>query len=673
MNVLHKLKTTEEQQCLLADDAAYRQTVTATTWSRYVTLGRPTTTGFNFDKIWNNFENDPLLLYQLIWYTFLFHVDRKLDVPIKLNHWAMTIVQPYLAIHSPDKLTIHTLQITWNTIQNAHEPWIPVGNTKRNTSQTKMTERAQNNKLTLLTRLNTRKTAKEPPKIPSIPEDETENNMDWMENTSAEHDNVSKASSDAKQSALIPNLNVSLNDGTHRVTFRMQIHIDTNDMAKATNEAYNTIHEFLATVFHEKDGHIYRWTRDDLTEPRAIEDMSQHQLRTYMPEIALVPSKSIVVFNIRFDFQNLNPTIWRNKPLTKEIFDNFKVKATISNSKSTSGKLVVAGYILLKSPNHTHRVRYTQSLRSKLPKETPGFDLLLHRRTSLDQKIDHLVVQCGENHVHPLSNAILNLLDGKSAGVYVPRFAFASMSPEEVKGIFAKHDNYVKSQKLIMLSPFIANLDTIRTEQGPNKKVRSTREWATSLMTTDGTNIKCDVVNGGFDQRAYLLVPQQYEQIALTELEQYKSRIFPFSQREARFRETIGPPSVIHVSSKIKSSLEVFETLPSSEVWKRAPKAVRQEISQQQSELTTDHSSISTSETRSATSQESISSHKDYSLQTQQDRSQNQPKDQQKTRIGKVTTSQTTASTRSGTSATLNSTYDACFHQLELMFKKNRP
>jgi hypothetical protein len=111
-----------------------------------------------------------------------------------------------------------------------------------------------------------------------------------------------------------------------------------------------------------------------------------------MPTITIAPTQNLVVFAIRFGFENQSPSNWRNKIVTKEILQDFQTTVSISNSKSTAGKSVVAGYIFLKSPNLTHCLRYLQSLRSRLPATTPGFDILLHRRTPTDQQIDHLVV-----------------------------------------------------------------------------------------------------------------------------------------------------------------------------------------------------------------------------------------------------------------------------------------
>lgn len=665
-SVFNSLKTAEEQYRLLADDDAYRQTVSPTTWSRYVHLGRPTTTGFHFDKIWNNFDSDPSLLYQLIWYTYLYYVDRELEIPMKLEHWATTVVQPYLASHSPQTLLVDTLQTTWSMIENKHEPWIHVGSNKRPAST--MQEKSGK----VIDRLDSNRTPVQPKptlptNIPPIPE-ESEDDPE-LEKTPTT-DNISQTSSDdAKQSALIPNLKVSMNDGTHRVTFRMKQKIDVNNIEKATTEIHHTIQELLAAVFSEDDGYMYRWSRDELTDPKVVSDMSLSQLRSYMPKINIMPTQAMVIFSVRFGFTDLNPTNWRNKILTKEILQDFQTTVSTSNSKSTSGRLVVAGYVLLKSPNLTHRIRYLQSLRSNLPENTPGFDILLHRRTPTDQKIDHLAIQCGENHVHPLSNALLNVLDGKKAGVYVPRFAFSTMTTTEVSDIFLKHDNYVKTQKMIPLSPFITNLDTVRCEHRNNPIERTTRQWAYSLNTEDGKSMKCDVVNGGYDQKAYILVPPQHEEMARSALEEYKTMIFPFAQREARFRESIGPPSVILFSTKIKASLEVFDSISSSEFWQKAPKTVRHENSEhtQDEQSYEEHSSMSSSNTNKWSKAPTKDKSRSSFINSQSRQLSPQDNINKDTQLEGLTTA--TNSTKSGFTSAMESGFQSRFRELEALIK----
>ena len=65
-----------------------------------------------------------------------------------------------------------------------------------------------------------------------------------------------------------------------------------------------------------------------------------------------------------------------------------------------------------------HRIRYLQALRMRLPASTPPFDILLHKRTPLDQQINHhLVVQCDENHTHALSQILLTALTGNCSPI----------------------------------------------------------------------------------------------------------------------------------------------------------------------------------------------------------------------------------------------------------------
>jgi hypothetical protein len=179
-----------------------------------------------------------------------------------------------------------------------------------------------------------------------------------------------------------------------------------------------------------------------------------------------------------------------------------------------------------------------------------------------------------KNHVHSLSQTLLSALDGSGAGVYIPRFAFAKLTTAEAMNLFNKHDAYIKSLRYIQLSPLINNLDTTRTEFFPDgtKMERTTRDWAASILSADGDeSAYVDVVNGGYDQKSFLLMAPQHEETVCQAFEEYRRRVFPFSIREERFRDAIGPPpSVIHVFSKVNENLSFIDKLFSStESWKQ--------------------------------------------------------------------------------------------------------
>ena len=142
---------------------------------------------------------------------------------------------------------------------------------------------------------------------------------------------------------------------------------------------------------------------------------------------------------------------------------------------------------------------------------------------------------------------LLSTLTGHGSPICIPRFAFADMSTEQATKLFATHDSFIKNLKSTALYTFLTNLDTVRIEHFPNGSTlkRTTREWASSINTEDGLPAQCDVVNGGLDQKAHFLYPAQNETIALRALEEYRKRLNPFKEREARFRATIGPPLTI--------------------------------------------------------------------------------------------------------------------------------
>ncbi|KAI2490282.1 hypothetical protein MHU86_24303 [Fragilaria crotonensis] len=471
----------------------------------------------------------------------MYHLDRKLDIPSKLDSWATKRSQVYLAIHATSVLSVDTVQTTWRALTQAQSiatPWTTVGHKQR--SGPKQSQQKSKHVQMVLPFKRASSVLGELA-TPTIMEEGKENDSTASNNTSNKaspvtasregRDNLSQASSQGKMSALIPNLNVPLNDGTHRITIRWKTTIEFNNSAQQADVLNRHIYDLLNELFSDDDGLLYKWGRDDLDHFNSISKMTPEEVRAFIsPTIAIIPSQSLVIIPIRFGFSGMTPSHWRNKNVTKMTLDRLNLTLSTSNSKTTSGKLVVCGYILLKAPMTTHRIRYLQSLRSVLPETTPHFDILLHRTTPLGQKINHLVVQCGEKHVHPLSQALLTVLTGYRSPVYIPRFAFADMSTEQATKLFETHDQYIKALRSISLFPMLTNLDTLRTEHFPdgNTLVRSTRDWATSIMSIDGTeSAKCDVVNGGLDQKAYLLFPPQFEEAARLAFEEYRRRIFP--------------------------------------------------------------------------------------------------------------------------------------------------
>ena len=368
---------------------------------------------------------------------------------------------------------------------------------------------------------------------------------------------------------------ISVNDGTHRVTIKWkpapdEIKLYENDEEKLTTAIGNLLKE----LFNDSDGMIYRWQSDDTSGSAYVSTLTDDQLRALVtPNVTYIRSSSLIIFGVRYGFIN-NPITWQSATSTRAKFQQSNVSILISNSKSTSGKIVTAGYILLKSSNSTSTHRYTQFLRSKLPDATPFFDITRFKRTPMDQLIPHLAVQCGESHVTTLCQASSTVLKGKGVALFLPRYAFSAMSTDQITTHFAYHEAWAKSLISIPLSPIVFHLDQSRTEYFPDGSilVRSTREWASTLCLTQGKSALCDVVNGTKDRKAMLLAPKHYADRARVELRQYRNRLSPLSHREESFRKNLTDlPEVIHIQTVIQSSVASMESMFSDEVWQSLP------------------------------------------------------------------------------------------------------
>ena len=546
----------------------YRSKRTPTNWHRYLTLGRYALSGPDFDTLMNDKEVDALKIHCVIWYNYMFHVDRMMDCPPKLEAWAIHRGKPYLTEHQINALTVDTELFDWDMYakqQALSKNWTQVNKKSKNAKS------KSSKKQTLLTPFVSAakhdKVSAKPSTIPEEPSQPSSSETAESKQCTTSND-VPSVASDGKMSALMPSLNVPVSDGTYRVTFRLTVSADQMRNYRNPDKMKEEIFTFLSEILTEDDGSLYSWNHSDTDPPSIISKMTPQQVRQYIsPSVSIMPSLSKVVVPIRFGFAGQTPSNWRNTERVKAAIEKYKATVSFSNSATTSGKLVVAGYILLKAPMTTHRLRYLQSLRKALPENTPPFDILLHKRTPTEQLMPHLVAQCGESHVHSLSEALATILTGIQSALYIPRFVFERMSGDEASTLFASHDSYVKALNWLPLSPLLSNLDRVRKEHYADGTVkeRTTRDWAKSIHTLDGSEYaQCDVVNGGTDRLCYLLFPPKDKEAATEALEEYRRRLYPFTQREAKFREDVGPPPIIQYSKRVIANLDFIQRLSAS-------------------------------------------------------------------------------------------------------------
>ena len=600
--VRHKDESTAAVKRRHQAEHVYRSKTNPTHWHRYLTLGRYAMSGPDFDNLMNDQDVDELKIHCVIWYNFAFHVDRHMECSPKLEAWAVRKSKPFLEKHQSSALLVDTLSISWTKYakqQSLSENWSKVSNKKSSKVSKKQA---------LLTPFMSAAKVGTNSKPSTIVE---ENSKESSSATTSNKDDSkvcddASESSDGKMSALMPSLNVPVCDGTYRVTVRWKLSMELNRISRQASEMKEAIYTMLIELFTDDDGHLYKWSDDGTTNFKAISKMTSTEVRQFIcPSLTIIPSQSLAIIPLRYGFSGTTPSNWRNSAATRTTLEKYNATVSISNSTSTSGDLVISGYLLLKAPMTTHRLRYLQSLRKQLPDETPPFDILLHKRSPTDDFIPHLVVQCGEKHVHPLCESLMSILTGDNSPIFIPRSALVQMPTDEVTALFQTHDSYVKSIQWLPLSPLLTNLDKPRAEHYPDGSFveRTTREWARSIKTLDGKEFaNCDVVNGGSDQLAYLLFPPKSFDAANAALAQYRKRINPFQQREKKYRDKVGPATGDQFSRKVIANLDFMKKLSSD------MKSVQSTSSSNQDKVTTAFdSSQSTASSVSVPSQVSSS------------------------------------------------------------------
>ena len=482
------------------------------------------------------------------------------------------------ALNSMGKKTQQTIRAAWN--KSNQSTTTPVNTTTAKAVEDDKAQQCSNtatataSKATEFPTPNVTQTQQYTPE-----ESTTKEDVEMPQAIVRDNQSVMTDDSDAKQSAFQTRLNVPTNDGTMRITVRWTPADKELSHANQPGKWAIATLQMLKELLPDAAGSFYRWESKDLATWRTISQFQPDELRDYLsPSITYISSSGMYIFGVRFGFTTKNPVEWKRQHSTKEAMRKHQVWATESNSSCDGGDLCHAGYILMKAPHSTHQVRYLQSLRNRLPSNMPFFDIVLLKKTPLEQPIHHLAVQCGKNHVATLTKAISVLLTGTGGAIFVPRVVMCSLPKEQINKYFSAHDNYVKSLRTICLSPMVTNLDTIRDEQFEDGTVRqrTTREWATNIKLTDGNPARCDVGNGGLDKVANLLVPAHNYEVVLQEVSQYKLRLNPLERREARFRDNLpGLPEVIQIDISVQASLDCLEMFSSEDIWKRAPPEVR--------------------------------------------------------------------------------------------------
>jgi hypothetical protein len=379
---------------------------------------------------------------------------------------------------------------------------------------------------------------------------------------------------------------VAVNDGTYRLTIRWKP-LDYRDL-RFDHIAWNRrAHAAISTLFgsyNDKIG-IVKWAATKENTICCLADINEQegQIREFLsPRITQLDSSEQFVFGLRITLRNQSPASWISDPQTRASMASENLNVNISNSKCDSGEIVVAGHLLLKHPDYTHRHFYLMALRRQLPPSTPFFDIGTMTKAPNGENILHMVVRCGANHADVLMDILSAHLDGdNNTTLFVGHKQMSSMTTEEVSEFFRVHQNFLNSTQRLPLSPNVVNVDRPREEVSASgqRTTRSAREWVMTLKTETGKPLQCDVANGGKDRKAYMIVTTAHLDKAKFELEKYKAslrRSYASDNYHGDAADTTRPIEIYIPTAAVMKNVNFMKRMSAANIWKEVPETVRQ-------------------------------------------------------------------------------------------------
>ena len=196
-----------------------------------------------------------------------------------------------------------------------------------------------------------------------------------------------------------PNEHIPINDGTLRITVRWKP--QNYDEVVQDEDLWNRqAVDMLQAIFKHPLSPIsfVPWqekvtTTSMMTKVSSLNTNLLSNLRS--PKVSNLDGYSMSIFGVRICATDpaFSTGTWLKDSTVQTSLVHHRVELNISNSTCDSGKMVVAGVILLKHPKYTHRLYFLLALRRQLPNNTPFFDIGTHQRTQNGIESPHLVVE----------------------------------------------------------------------------------------------------------------------------------------------------------------------------------------------------------------------------------------------------------------------------------------
>ena len=179
----------------------------------------------------------------------------------------------------------------------------------------------------------------------------------------------------------------------------------------------------------------------------------------------------------------------------------------------TQGKATYVGDILLKDATSTHRGQYLRYLRTDvLPKDMPPFDLKVRHKDPSGSKIQVLTVRCGKQVATEVAKLLSTSLNGEGTNpeIFISRLALGAnrTARGDHERIYQVHHDFMDD---IVYLPFLSSkqidIPIIEYLESGEQITRTPRQWAKSLVNSDGISLEVDMENGRPDGNVVLILP----------------------------------------------------------------------------------------------------------------------------------------------------------------------
>ena len=194
------------------------------------------------------------------------------------------------------------------TTTEADKPWIPVTNRHRTksppapfvTPPTQDTGGRQQTVGVFAPGFNLPPDERKVQPTPGKPCDTTNNTEDRSSrNTDSHVPSITTIPRDRPAS----NPMIATNDGTHRITVKWKLNATEYSIGKMEQDKQylgEVVHMLLKSMFHDSDGHFYRWESADLVNARVIFQLTETEMRDFIsPNITFV--KTTAWLSLEYD------------------------------------------------------------------------------------------------------------------------------------------------------------------------------------------------------------------------------------------------------------------------------------------------------------------------------------------------------------------------------------